>query len=225
MHNIPTYQTTKKYYNKYLYKITLRIPGVASLRYDKPAVLLEKIKNRISSPRYPSLFWKQHNLDHNDGLRFLHILKEFDGDYGKRIESYSIDVYTNNKDLYDKLSNNLEHVAVHRTEPDVQNQKLYDDINTIVCKNLPHGKYEYKVYLQPHKIPADRETRYSIIQWLAKQCPKITFTDAVQHWLLYTTQNWDRRYILVDNEQTLLMLKLRHSELFGKVYKHVVADK
>jgi len=225
MHNIPTYQTTKKYYNKYLYKITLRIPGVASLRYDIPAVLLEKIKKQVEPIRNRSLFWKHHNLNHNDGIQFLKILNEFNGEYGKRIESYSIDVYTNNQVLYDKLSKNLEHAAIHRTEPDLANQQLYDDVNTIVCKNLPHGKYEYKVYLQPHKIPADRETRYSIIQWLAKQCPKITFTDAVQHWLLYTTQNWDRRYILVDNEQTLLMLKLRHSELFGKVYKHVVADK
>jgi len=37
--------------------------------------------------------------------------------------------------------------------------------------------------------------------------------------------NWDRRYILVDNEKTLLMIKLHSPDAIGTVYKYEIVDK
>lgn len=225
MSSIPTYTTQKKFYNKYLYKVTMRIPGVSALRYYSPAVILEKIKQKEELPTERFTGYPRYTINASDGKTLLNILEKYQGEYGKRIESFTIDIYTNNEKLYAELSEKLTDKVVHRSEPDQDQLDLYDDVNTVLCKKLPHGKYQYKVYLQPHKIAADWETRSGIIEWLQNQCPKITFTDAVQHWLKYTTQNWDRRYILVDSEQTLLMLKLRNTDLFGKVYRYVIADK
>jgi hypothetical protein len=40
-----------------------------------------------------------------------------------------------------------------------------------------------------------------------------------------TEWNWDRRYVLVEDEGTLLMLKLRNPEVMGSVYNYVLSDK
>jgi hypothetical protein len=47
----------------------------------------------------------------------------------------------------------------------------------------------------------------------------------VQKWFLKTDWNWDRRYVLVEDEGTLLMMKLRNSDVVGTVYNYVVTDK
>jgi hypothetical protein len=50
-------------------------------------------------------------------------------------------------------------------------------------------------------------------------------SEAVKTWFIHTDWNWDRRYILVDEESTLLMLKLRNSDFMGKIYEYVIVDK
>ena len=53
----------------------------------------------------------------------------------------------------------------------------------------------------------------------------MTCTHAVSTWFVDTDWNWDRRYILVEDEQSLLMLKLRGSEVVGKIHNFVISDK
>jgi hypothetical protein len=40
-----------------------------------------------------------------------------------------------------------------------------------------------------------------------------------------TDWNWDRRYVLVEDEGTLLLMKLKNSEVVGTVYNYVIVDK
>jgi len=55
--------------------------------------------------------------------------------------------------------------------------------------------------------------------------PRVTCTPAVEKWFLITDWNWDRRYILVEDDQTLLMMKLRNADVVGKIYNFVISDK
>jgi hypothetical protein len=40
-----------------------------------------------------------------------------------------------------------------------------------------------------------------------------------------TDWNWDRRYVLVEDKNTLMLLRLRNSEVVGSVYEFVLSDK
>ena len=143
----------------------------------------------------------------------------------KRIEHSIIDFYTNDKDFYDVLSTTFESTLIHRFEPSEESAELLDDSSKIVVKKLPHNKYNYRVYLLPHKMANNREGKQKFVDWLKRQSPKITCTTAIEHWFIKTDWNWDRRYVLVEDEATLLMLKLRNAEVVGRIYNFVISDK
>jgi len=143
----------------------------------------------------------------------------------KRIERDHIDFYTNDKDIYEKMSNEFIDVLKHRFEPRPGIESSSGDESTIFVSKLPHQKYEYKVYLRPHKLKGDKEAKQSYLNWIDTQGDKIKISKTVKEWFLATDWNWDRRYIYVDTQSTLLMLSMRNSEVVGKVYKHCIVDK
>ena len=71
----------------------------------------------------------------------------------------------------------------------------------------------------------DKTSKRRFVDWLKSQDPRITCSDAVEKWFMNTEWNWDRRYVLVEDEKTLLMLKLRNSEVVGRIYNYVLSDK
>jgi hypothetical protein len=144
----------------------------------------------------------------------------------KRIESSRIDLYTNDVGFYNKLSIDFNDILIHRFEPDPSTvDQLNVSPSTVIVKKLPHDKYQYRAYLLPHKMAGDKEGKKKYIAWLKTQEGRITCTPAVEKWFMTTEWNWDRRYILVQDESTLLMLKLRNSEVVGRIYNYVVSDK
>ena len=157
-------------------------------------------------------------------LTLLNLLNNYPKEWGKRIESSYVDIYTNNLNLYDELSKVMVNDIIHRYEPDTAELDLLDDRYTIVSKKLPHDRYQLRVYLQPHKIK-DHDEKLSFLDWLEGQKPRVTLSKSVRDWFLYNYINWDRRYILVEDDATLLMIKLRQANVVGKVYRYVVPDK
>jgi hypothetical protein len=143
----------------------------------------------------------------------------------KRVEGHFLDIYTNDKEFYDQTSIDLGDLIAHRYEPDELCINLLDNPRTIVCDKLPHNRYNFRVYLQPHKLAGNIETKQKFLDWLIIQSPKITCTSAVQSWFMKTDWNWDRRYVLVEDEGTLLLMKLKNSEVVGTVYNYVIVDK
>lgn len=207
--------TSRKFYGKWLYKVTLRLPGITVFRLPVITDL------------------KSHFLKHKDTLdldeeliiELYNFLAPIDKQlYGKRIERKLIDLYSNDEqfclDLIEKFSNRL----VHYFAPDPRINKNNIDARTIIAKKYPHDTYQYKVFLQPHKLAHNKEAKISLINWMNDQ-PGIKISDTVKQWFLVTNWNWDRRYIYVATEADLLMLKLRSSEAVGSVFKYEIVDK
>jgi hypothetical protein len=141
-----------------------------------------------------------------------------------RIESDCVDIYTNEKDLFNQLSERFERSTIHRFEPHGKTADLLD-AGVYVVKKYPFDQYQYKVFLAPHKLNRDQLRKQQFVDWLELQGDKIKISDTVKEWFISWNFNWDRRYMYVDNEQTLLMLKMRESQAIGRVYKYVLADK
>jgi hypothetical protein len=74
-------------------------------------------------------------------------------------------------------------------------------------------------------MAGDKEGKMQYVNWLKKQYPKVTCTEAVEKWFVTTDWNWDRRYILVKDESMLLMLKLRNPDVVGRIYNYQLCDK
>ena len=220
-----TKTTSRKFYNKWLYKITIKTPAAAVFRWQS----LDKTKAfcELATPNsYTHSLQAKAFANKGELLPLIDFLKTFDPTiWSKRVESDCIDLYTNDKDFYNTVSDKLKDRVIHRFEPNQDTLDLLEDSSTIIAKKLPHNLYNYKVYLLPHKMANNKEGKMKFVEWVKTQTPKITFTDAVEHWFLNTDWNWDRRYVLVDNEQTLLMLKLRNAEVVGKIYKYILTDK
>lgn len=153
---------------------------------------------------------------------FTSILSGFDDSlYSKRIESTTIDIYTNEKAIFDILYDRCHSLVRLAYAPDDGSDMSG---NTIIAKKLPHDRYRYKVFLQPHKVES-KEEKQQYLNWLDTQKPRINITDTVKTWFYNTNWNWDRRYMYVEDEQTLLILKLRNPNALGTVYSYTISDK
>lgn len=145
--------------------------------------------------------------------------------YYIRVEGKICDVYCNDAGVFERLKS-LEGVEpMLISSPDLQNiDKLIQQKRNILCKKLPFNRYLHKVYLQPHKL-RDRHERESYINWLKTQQPRVHVTENTLKWFVRTEWNWDRRYMYVEDEKTLLILKMKNSEALGTVYTYDVCDK
>ena len=221
-----TKKTSRKFYNKWLYKVSMKVNGAPVFRMED----LDKVIDFCNKAGDES---RPYSLGHKVRAHKEHIievacfLKSYDPSiWSKRVESNIVDIYTNDRQFYEDLTDKFLDTVVHRFEPDPLTEELLkDNTHYIISKKLPHDRYQFRVYLLPHKMSGDRDGKQHYLNWIKKQNEKITLTHAVEKWFLTTDWNWDRRYVLVEDEATLIMLKLRNSEVVGKIYNYVVSDK
>jgi hypothetical protein len=218
--------TSRKFYGKWLYKISLRQVGCAIFRNYKFDYIKELCQSNPDLVKPYSVHQKAYN-NRESIFRLCEVLEKYDSKiWTKRIENSNLDLYTNDLEFYQKLSEEFQDIVVHQFEPDPATVDLLtNSASAMAVKKLPHDRYQYRVYLLPHKMAGDREGKQRYIDWLKNQSDRVTCTHAVENWFIKTDWNWDRRYILVENESTLLMLKLRNSEVVGRIYNYVLSDK
>jgi acetylornithine deacetylase/succinyl-diaminopimelate desuccinylase-like protein len=222
-----TKPTTKKFYGKWLYKASFQLEGCVLFRTKT----LEEVNNFCLGPEPETHYWHATNIKAYANRETILDLSNFLGgytkeDYNLRIESSFFDVYTNNPKFYNSVSNRFAGMLRHRFEPDAATAELLNENkNYISVKKLPKERYNYRVYLLPHKMAKDREGKQKFVNWLKAQSPRITCTPAIEKWFVTTDWNWDRRYVLVEDESMLLMMKLRNADVVGKIYNFVISDK
>lgn len=206
----------KKFYNKYDYKITLNIDGCECLRYHSISDSKKFLENKIF-PRYYLSETRKIKISENRKtlIDFCETLLEYEaGKWKKRIEANNIDIFTESYDLINDLKQKfIENVS-----------SIYKPANniepfTLQVKKFPDDRYKYRVFLLPHKLKNNEHEKEKYLTWIKSQQNKIKISYSVEQWFMRTVWNWDPRYILVDEESTLLMLKLRNPEIVGRVYK------
>ena len=86
---LPTAKTTKKkFYNKYIYKITLRMPGASALRWYNFSQLLDICQNGFKDQEP----WRKDVVEdvtenHESWIKLCLMLNAFDSkSFGKRLE-------------------------------------------------------------------------------------------------------------------------------------------
>lgn len=218
-----TKATTRKFYNKWVYKVSLSLRGAGVFRNVAPEDL-ESYCMTLKPSAYHMSLASMVLTNKKQLLEVADFLKAYSKDtWAKRIETNQLDIYTNDLSLYQSLSTSFDRAVIHKFEP--TNLTDLDAPQVIVGKKLPHDQYRYRVYLLPHKMSKDKFEKRKYLNWIEGQGSKIRKSKAVDEWFMNTDWNWDRRYVLVEDESTLLMLKLRNAEVVGRVYNYVVSDK
>src|SRR5210317_2316201 len=123
MKKLPTAKKTKKkFYNKYIYKVSLEIPGISGLRYYDLHKFIEicQTQELVSSP---DLKWKDRVM--NQMISNKHVWMKLipylngveKGTYFKRLEGDHIDLYTNDKAFYQGVCNKFSEFVRLRFQP------------------------------------------------------------------------------------------------------------
>ena len=199
-------QTKRKFYNRWLYKATLFIKSAAKLRTKKFGEIGSSSKN-------------------DDVVNLAKLLDKLDSShYAVRIENTTVDIYTNDQKIFDLICCSFITNLRACYAPAVGTEDQLNSGKIVVANKLPHDKFEFKVFLQPHNL-TDLEEKRKFLAWLDSQQEHILISNTVKTWFIQTKWNWDRRYIYVDNEQTLLMLKMKNAKAIGTVYRYVMNDK
>ena len=214
-------QTTKKFYNKWLYKVTLRVPGAGVFRSYSLETILDEIDHESKS----RLHYFQKARDNANYLsKVIDFLLPWEStEWTKRIESDYMDLYTNNEKFYNELIRLFSNEIKHAFEPDPEYLDVLEGNRVILVKKYPKDDFQYRVYLLPHNLKG-LEDKKLYVEWLRNNS-SISVTDSVIYWFTVTSWNWDRRYILVKDSATLTMLKLRGPDVMGKVYEYQIVDK
>lgn len=198
-------KTKKLFYDKWQFKATIKINQIYYLRcYDSDSI------NSMSGL--------------NDLKEFSQFLQQQTAAYAKRLEGKTVDIYTNDRMMFEDILLQFQTKIKHCFEPAAGTENLIANKKQIIAKHYPHDRYRYKVFLQPHKL-TDSNDKKTFLNFIDNQGEKIRITDAVKKWFTKTSWNWDRRYIYVEDEQMLLMLKLRSADAVGAVYSYVICDK
>jgi hypothetical protein len=168
------------------------------------------------------------NVPHNHSSKaFIENLSDFLSEletsrYSKRIESQILDIYLNEKDLYDQILDRFSSYIRLTSAPEAG--VSLDSGKKVIAKKLPYDRYRYKVFLKPHRISTSEEKR-RYLDWLETQIPRVNITDNVKQWFYKTNWNWDRRYMYVEDDATLLILKMKNPDALGTVYSYEIIDK
>lgn len=216
--------TKRKFYNKWLYKVSLFCPGAALYRIKSYQECLDWLSSNKEKTVYPTYSYYNKALGNKNFKNITEFLSKLDPTtFGKRIESSTLDIYTNNFDLYQSLINEFSLFVFQAFAPSNIDIDALEE-NKIAAKKLAHKEYKYRVFLLPHKIKNTQE-KINFISWLDTQQDRIKITDTVKRWFVTTSYNWDRRYMYVKDEKTLMLVKIRSADAVGRIYEYCVVDK
>lgn len=155
--------------------------------------------------------------------RLTILLKDTDPEiFSKRIERDQLDIYTNDVDFYNIVIAEFHHIINCCYAPSTDLVDILEK-NVILSSKKAYDKYSYKAYLLPHRANKDDKKQY--LNWLDTQGDRIKISDTVKNWFVKTNYNWDRRYMYIEDEKTLLMVKMRNPDVLGRVYEYHVIDK
>lgn len=211
----------RKFYNKWLYKTSLKLDGASIFRIYSIDQIVEFLEDENKNVR--SYFLGKARLNKNEYLRLIEFLSGYSQEsYSLRIESSILDIYSNDKEFNRCLRENFLEIVRSSYEPEEYLTRT-DENDVILAKKYPKEHFKYRVYVLAHKIK-DPEEKNKYVKWIEGQ-PGVSISEAVKAWFLTTHYNWDRRYILVKEESDLLMLKMRNSDVLGKVLRYRLLDK
>jgi hypothetical protein len=160
------------------------------------------------SYKWTNIYRRHHNVDIHDIVDFTEKLKPCFDLVKIRIEHDFLDIYTEDRQIYDTLSNSLSKWTKYVWEPENQeylNFLLSSNSVKILCDEYPHKKYRYKVYI---KQKLSLETKKNFASWVKNYPEKIITTGDSTAWLNEEIAYTWNPCVYIEDQATLSMVGL-----------------
>lgn len=208
------YSTNKLFYNKWIYKIVVRVRR-RNHQYNYfsfyPYSKVSAESEDVSIPTYLTLRSRlSAEFDHKK--------------YTCRVEGQRASIFCNEKEVLDKIEKLCVDSVVSIYEPE-SSQEI--DVLTnqtrrkVLCKRLPKQLYQFKFHIFPHMGP---EAKLSFWEWTTKyDQTKICLTKGTRNWLTKHGY-WSSCYGYAADEKTMSMICLYLGSNIRYIEEYVPRD-
>ena len=153
--------------------------------------------------------WRR-NIDRDKLMAFLNDVESFiyRSDIQIRTEAGNFTIFCSDPNLFKSMCRKLNPWIREVWEPasDIERECMEtSDAKKVLCKELPHGIYRYKVFLRTN---ISSNIKNSFFNWQLNYNHKILTPKSVEKWLLYGRYYSSSPYIYVDNASNLSMVGL-----------------
>lgn len=199
-------QTTNRlFYNKWPIKVECSIQGAGFLNRNG----INKTIRVCDGERSLYDLDKKH-IDRVDLKKFANQVKPIieTGNVQVRSEGSHYNIFLADKQLLTSIQKNLYPWIIRITSPSTDEE--YDFLmdnghKKVLCDNLPHNKYVYRVYL---KERTDKDIRYKFLKWSEKYPDTIKIAKTTIEWLQGGKFYIQSPFFYVENAKTLSMVLL-----------------
>jgi len=197
------YQTKKRFFGKWLYKIETSTPGASLIKHWG----VEASQNFCKNPNDHR--WRKHytTADKEQLLEYIKIVEPFlNKDLQMRAEWNTLNFYLNDQTLYNQLKTSLAKWVTGITEPVLEDlDSLTEKGCPVLCKELPHNKFQYRIYLR-YSMPVN--IRLNFATWLENYDDNIRPSKGTVNWLRSRSPYFQDPFVYVTDHNLLLMVKL-----------------
>ena len=193
--------TSKLFYNKWPYKIVCWVENSWMIKRQGISETLNFCLGKSYYPRKASLESKERLLNFTKDVESF-----LTNDLQIRAEGKLFSIYCKDPDLYDTLVKNLHTYIYEVIEPANAQELEYmldNGHKKVLCNQLPHQKYRYKVYLKPS---CDFNTKSKFGSWIRNYSTKVRIARSTNNWF---TSGWiSSPFIHIEDKSTLAMVGL-----------------
>lgn len=200
-------QTTERlFYNKWPIKVECRIHGASFLNRNGIDLTI-----RTCNGEKTMFDLDRKNIDKIDLKKFAKIVKPIleTGNVQVRTEGKHYNIFLSDRDLFAKIKKDLYPWITHITSPSTDeefNFLMNNGHKKVLCAELPHKKFRYRVYL---KERTSRETRGKFLKWAENYKDKsIKISKTTEVWLNGGKFYIQNPFFYVENEKMLSMMLL-----------------
>ena len=202
-------KTHKLFYGKYPYKISTIIRHGTYLRvWSVKQIMLWCTGEGEDLISFYNPSNKSTPTDRQRLFNYCKLLMSLDANsYKLRIEGSHVNYFFTDKDAYEKAINVLEEFVICVTEPEDTQvlNTIVGDKKTVVCNELPHGKYTHKVIFK--QMPLD--VRNSLLEWTKKyNSDMVRVSPSTERYLSGSRYYQQDPFLYVSNKQMLMMVGL-----------------
>ena len=159
--------TNKLFYKKWLYKVVINCPGLSYLCRKGIGYIQDcDGTGDFGWQNTRALIFKNKSSLLHIGFTLEIILK--DQIFQKRVEGGNLAVFTNSLTIVDQIQAQLKEYVkeVHKPVDEEHSKFLISNKSTVLCNELPHNKYRFKIYFKNGAIP--HTFRENFLKWYDK---------------------------------------------------------
>jgi len=220
----PKQKISKLYYGKWPYKIECYLPKVSYIaRYGAEATRLWAANTNDTDQHWHDRLQQTTQAGKNAVVKFLDKVEPFlELDIKVRAEHSHFNIFCRDPALRDRIAAHMAKwvVAVHGPASEEELAFMLAGNNKkVVCNNLPHKKYQYKVMLN---TAMTMENRYKFLTWVATYQDRVRITGESKYWF-GGLRRWSYTpFMYVEDEKTLTMMTLFLGSNIKKVEEYVL---